>query len=247
MRNVASLIFSAGLAFLLLVIAAQLGFGEPPMRVGGEIINQAPAEVGAANIVTAVLLGYRGIDTLGELSILFAAATAAGLVLVRGRKDCEQHASDPPGGFILRTGADLLFPLLLVVGLYIILHGHLTPGGGFQGGVILAAAFFVLVLARPGQDGSGGINHTAIAFIEGLAGAGFIALGLWSLWDSGDFLRPMLGTGVMGELLSAGTLPLLSLAVGLKVGAELAGLMTQIAEQPATPHHVHPQSEDGGP
>jgi multisubunit Na+/H+ antiporter MnhB subunit len=49
-----------------------------------------------------------------------------------------------------QVGADLFFPLLLVVGLYIILHGHLTPGGGFQGGVVLAAAFFIPVLARPG-------------------------------------------------------------------------------------------------
>ncbi|MGB5736983.1 MAG: hydrogen gas-evolving membrane-bound hydrogenase subunit E [Thiohalocapsa sp.] len=234
MRNLASLLFAGGLAFLLLIIAAELGVGDTVPRVGDAILAQAPDQVGAANIVTAVLLGYRGIDTLGELAVLFAAATAAGLVLVRGRGNKARHA-DPAGGFILRTGADLLFPLLLVVGLYIIVHGHLTPGGGFQGGVILAAAFFVLVLARPGRDGgetdSGGMNHTAIAVIEGLAGAGFIALGLWSLWDNGNFLQPMLAKGVLGELLSAGTLPLLSMAVGLKVGAELAGLMTQLAEQ----------------
>ena len=228
MRNIASLLFAAGLGFLLLVIAGQLGFGEPSMLIGGDILSAAPDEVGAANIVTAVLLGYRGIDTLGELSILFAAATAAGLVLAGGRGAAASHLSDAPAGFILRTGADLLFPLLLGVGFYIILHGHLTPGGGFQGGVILAAAFFVLVLARP----AGGMSHTAIAVIEGLAGAGFIALGLWSLLADGDFLKPMLGKGVLGELLSAGTLPLLSLAVGLKVGAELAGLMTQLSEQP---------------
>lgn len=250
MRNLASLLFAAGLAFLLLVIASELGFGDPALLIGGDILAQAPDEVGAANIVTAVLLGYRGIDTLGELSILFAAATAAGLVLVGGR-GTKTRKVDPPGGFILRTGADLLFPLLLVVGLYIILHGHLTPGGGFQGGVILAAAFFVLVLARPGADGSGGMNHTAIAFIEGLAGAGFIGLGLWSLWDKGNFLQPMLGHGVFGTLLSAGTLPLLSMAVGLKVGAELAGLMTQLAEQPADgpdcadPDHAGPDDKAG--
>lgn len=230
MRSLASLLFAGGLAFLLLIIAAELGFGEPVPRVGDAILAQAPDQVGAANIVTAVLLGYRGIDTLGELAVLFAAATAAALVLVGGRGNQARHV-DPVGGFILRTGADLLFPLLLVVGLYIIVHGHLTPCGGFQGGVILAAAFFVLILARPGRDGSGGMNHTAIAVIEGLAGAGFIALGLWSLWDNGNFLQPLLAKGVLGELLSAGTLPLLSMAVGLKVGAELAGLMTQLAEQ----------------
>ena len=78
MRNIASLVFAAGLAFLLLVIASEIGFGTPKMLIGTGILAQAPDQVGAANIVTAVLLGYRGIDTLGELSILFAAASAAG-------------------------------------------------------------------------------------------------------------------------------------------------------------------------
>jgi multicomponent Na+:H+ antiporter subunit B len=223
MRNLASLVFAGGLAFLLLVIVSQLGFGEPTMQIGQPILDRAPGETGAANIVTAILLGYRGIDTLGELSILFAAATAAGLVLGRRRPGAVR---DPDAGFILRAGADLLFPLLLVVGLYIIVHGHLTPGGGFQGGVILAAAFFVSVLARPSKV----YGHGAVALIEGLAGAVFIGLGLWALFAQGDFLQPLFGTGTLGELVSAGSLPLLSAAVGLKVGAELAGLMAHIAE-----------------
>jgi multicomponent Na+:H+ antiporter subunit B len=175
-----------------------------------------------------VLLGYRGFDTLGELSILFAAATAAGLVLGHRRADAPH---DPPGGFILRSGADLLFPLLLVVGLYVIAHGHLTPGGGFQGGVILAAAFFVTVLARPERS----LGHTVISVIEGLAGAAFILIGLWALVEDGEFLAPLLlESGTLGELISAGTLPLLSLAVGLKVGAELAGLLAHLSDTEAS-------------
>ena len=227
MRNLASLLFAAGLAFLLLVVVMQFGFGEPPMRVGQGILAAAPAQTGAANIVTAVVLGYRGIDTLGELAILFTAATAAGLVLGRRREDAPR---DPDAGFILRAGADLLFPLLLVVGFYIVFHGHLTPGGGFQGGVILAAAFFVSVLARPGR----GLSHAGISIIEGFAGAAFILIGLWALLAGGEFLQPLLAKGVLGELVSAGTLPLLYLAVGLKVGAELAGLLAHIAETEAS-------------
>ncbi len=226
MRSVTAILFTAGLGFLLLVIASQLGLGQPPMRVGQEILNVAGAEVGAANIVTSVLLAYRGIDTLGELSILFAAATAAGLVLGHRRGNAPR---DPDGGFILRAGADLLFPLLLVVGFYIVLHGHLTPGGGFQGGVILAAAFFVGVLAGPGK----GLDHAVISLIEGLAGAAFISIGLWALFADGAFLQPMLRQGTIGHLLSAGTLPLLSLALGLKVGSELAGLMTSLSDTEA--------------
>jgi multicomponent Na+:H+ antiporter subunit B len=221
MRNLASLLFAAGLGFLLTVLFLQFGFGEPPMIVGQAIQEGAAETVGAANFVTSVVLAYRGIDTLGELSILFAAAAAAGLALGSRRS---APAAGKDAGFVLRAGSDLLFPLLLVVGLYIILHGHLTPGGGFQGGVILAAAFFIPVLARPAR----GPGHSTLSLVEGFAGAAFIVMGLLALLWDGQFLQPLLDTGTLGSLVSAGTLPMLYLAVGLKVGAELAGLLTHL-------------------
>jgi multicomponent Na+:H+ antiporter subunit B len=138
---------------------------------------------------------------------------------------------DAPGGFILRAGADLLFPLLIVVGLYIVLHGHLTPGGGFQGGVILATAFVLPVLARPGQVPS----HGSLALIEGLAGAAFIVTGFAALAYDRAFLAPLLAPGLLGTLISAGTLPILYLAVGLKVGAELAALLIRFTEPEGEP------------
>lgn len=236
MLRLSSLIFAAGLTLLLFGLVSQLQLGQPPtindvpQQTLGDGVNQVAAgQVGAANFVTSVVLGYRGIDTLGELSILFAAATAAGLVLGH-RSDSGKRKPDADAGSILLDGADLLYPLLLMVGIYIILHGHLTPGGGFQGGVILAAALFVPLLARPGS----GLNHTALSIVEGLAGAAFIGIGLWALLSGGEFLQPMLANGVVGDLLSAGTLPLLYLAVGLKVGAELAGLLATIAETEPT-------------
>lgn len=223
MRNLASLLFVAGLTFLLLVLTGVFVFGAPPMHLGQAITAAAPEQVGAANIVTSIVLGYRGFDTLGELSILFAAATAGGFVLGRHRATATVAKE---AGFILRAGADLLFPMLIVVGLYIVLHGHLTPGGGFQGGVILAAAFFVPALARPAQS----LDHGWLSVVEGFAGAAFILIGLLALFRGGEFLQPMLGTGRMGSLISAGTLPLLYLAVGLKVGAELSSLLMRLAE-----------------
>mgnify|MGYP000305454882 CR=1 FL=1 len=115
--------------------------------------------------------------------------------------------------------------LLLVVGLYIVMHGHLTPGGGFQGGVILAAAFFLPLLARPSQS----LSHAWMSAVEGIAGASFILIGLIALWGDAAFLTPLLAHGGLGDLVSGGTLPLLYLAVGLKVGAELAGLLDRLA------------------
>lgn len=221
MRNLTTLVFVGGLAFLLIVITGALDVGNPPMRIGEAIQQDAPGQVGTANIVTAVVLGYRGLDTLGELSILFAAATAGGLVL--GGRAARRR---PDAGFILRAGSDLLFPLLMVAGLYIVIHGHLTPGGGFQGGVILAAAFFLPLLARPGTTP----GHGWLALIEGLSGAAFIGIGLYALYGGQAFLTPLFDKGVLGELISGGSLPLLYLAVGLKVGAELSGLLIRLAE-----------------
>jgi multicomponent Na+:H+ antiporter subunit B len=222
-RNLASLLFTGGLLFFLMVLVGGFDLGQAPMLIGQGVQASAQAEVGAANFVTSVVLAYRGFDTLGELSILFAAAAAAGLILGKAKRS---EVAEPDGGFVLRTGADLLFPLLMMVGFYIIVHGHLTPGGGFQGGVILAAAFFIPLLARP----SGKVSHGAISFIEGFAGATFIGIGLIALFQGQAFLQPMLNHGQFGTLLSAGTLPFLYMAVGLKVGAELAGLLAHIAD-----------------
>jgi len=228
MRNFTALLFSGGLAFLLFVLMMQLPFGESPRLLADGVLAASAADVGAANIVTSVVLAYRGIDTLGELSILFAAAAGAGLIL-RTRSE-KHHTEEKNASFLVTRSADLMFPLLLIVGFYIVFHGHLTPGGGFQGGVILAIAFFLPVLARPGTK----INHGLISLIEGLAGVTFIMIGLWAMLQDKAFLQPLffehlLEKGQLGALVSAGTLPLLYIAVGLKVGSELAGLLASIA------------------
>ncbi|MEJ2609979.1 MAG: MnhB domain-containing protein [Candidatus Thiodiazotropha sp.] len=223
MRNLTGLLFAGGLGFMLLAIASGINFGNPAMLVGKAIQSSAPEQTGAANIVTSVVLGYRGIDTLGELSILFAAASAAGLIL--GRRHTTAGTMTK-GGFVLHHGGALLFPLLLTIGFYIIFHGHLTPGGGFQGGVILAAAFFLPLLARPGAR----LHHAMLSLIEAFAGASFILIGLAALMQGEAFLQPMMDQHTLGQLFSAGTLPLLYLAVGLKVGAELASLLSHLAQ-----------------
>ena len=227
MAKYSTLIFVTGLTFILIVITFQMPIGHTPMVVGNAILAQAPAQVGAANIVTSVVLAYRGLDTLGELSILFAAASVVGL-LMSGLAQQSTNTDEEDSGFITTQAVDLMFPLLLVIGFCIITHGHLTPGGGFQGGVILAVAFFMGVLVRPKQRA---LDHQMISMIESFSGVTFIVIGLWALFSQGNFLQPLLSNGEFGTLWSAGTLPLLYLAVGLKVGAELAGLLLTLSHE----------------
>lgn len=225
--NLGSLVFFAGLAVLLVAVLAELPFGFTPTGIGQGIIDESPGRTGAANAVTSVVLGYRGLDTLGELIILFTAATAAGMVLGKAKQEQSQAGE---AGFILRTAADVLYPFLLLLGAYIILHGHLTPGGGFQGGAILAVAFFLPLLARPTAP----FAETVFSVVEVLAGSLFIVIGLFALFGKGHFLAPLLGSGTPGELFSAGSLPLLYLAVGLKVGTELAGMLARLMHTEAS-------------
>ncbi len=223
MAKLFSMLFLIGLLFLLTIITGLLPLGQPPMVAGQGVLYDAVASTGAANLVTAVVLGYRGIDTLGELSILFAAAAAGSLAFAGLQTKSTAHLPKP--SFILETATGLLLPLLLVTGLYIVLHGHLTPGGGFQGGVLLATAIFLPSLVR----GRSMLNHQVLSLLEGLAGASFIIIGLLALYANGSFLQPLLDKGQFATLFSAGSLPLLYIAVGLKVGAELAGLLTTLA------------------
>jgi multicomponent Na+:H+ antiporter subunit B len=229
MTKYASLLFISGLAFFLMVITGFLPLGNTPMLIGNTILDNAKDQVGTANVVTSVVLAYRGLDTLGELSILFAAASAVGLVLTKSNFNKSLNEIEKPtqietsdSGFVAINAIDLIFPLLLVVGMYIISHGHLTPGGGFQGGVILAIAFSMRSIVRPKQKS---VDHAVVTFIEAFAGISFIVIGLVALYTQGNFLQPLLDQGQFGNLWSAGTIPLLYLAVGLKVGAELAGLI----------------------
>ncbi len=227
MTKYSAILFISGLTFFLMVITGLLPMAHAPMLVGNTILEHAKDQVGAANVVTSVVLGYRGLDTLGELSILFAAASVVGLVLTKSSFNKSASSNDDKhdhhdSGFVAVNAIDLIFPLLLVVGMYIITHGHLTPGGGFQGGVVLAVAFSMLVIVRPRRQS---INHGMVSIIESFAGVSFILIGVVALFKGQNFLQPLLGHGEFASLWSAGTLPLLYLAVGLKVGAELAGLL----------------------
>ena len=106
-------------------------------------LNEIKQEVAVPNVVTAVLASYRGYDTLGETTVVFTAGAGVVALLRRRRKDREAMRND----LILRVVAKLLIPFILLFALYVQFHGDFGPGGGFQAGVILAAAviFYALI------------------------------------------------------------------------------------------------------
>jgi multicomponent Na+:H+ antiporter subunit B len=185
-------------------------------------VKDGPDELGGTNLVTSVIVTYRGLDTLGEVTVLFIATAGVGFFLRReGHKNNRKKRESSQ---ILQSGSAFLFPLILAFGVYIFLHGHLSPGGGFQGGVILASAMVLLLLSRASTR----INDTVLHLIESLSGAAYVAIGILGLVlvvGVGFLDTTILDLGEFGRLLSAGAIPLIYSFIGLKVGAELVGII----------------------
>ena len=182
-------------------------------------------DIGAANLVTAIIVTYRGLDTLGEVTVLFLSAAILGLVLARDRQRVAR--TRPPVGELLASGSRVLVPLIMLLGVHVFVNGHLTPGGGFQGGAIIASGVLLLLLANPAKR----FSHAVIARVEALAGVFYVGLGLLGLVLAGGFLdNRFLPIGSLGALFSAGAIPLIYSLIGLKVGAEFASMLSHLSE-----------------
>ncbi len=186
--------------------------------VAAHYVGQGPDELGAPNLVTAVVVAYRGLDTLGEVTVLFLAALAVGLLLGTGASERNTGPANPASE-IVETAVEYLFPIALLFGVYIFINGHLSPGGGFQGGAVIASASLLLFLALPGVR----LRHALLSAIESLSGFSYVLVGLLGLVLAGGFLdNRALPLGDYGALFSAGTIPIIYTLIGLKVGAELS-------------------------
>ena len=175
-----------------------------------EVIYQKSTDLesGSANIVTSVVANYRAFDTLGEITVLFLAAAGIGVVL-NLEKSKKKLFAEREASLILNTGINLLFPLLLLAGTYIFVYGHLSPGGGFQGGAVIATAFLLKMLSEKDFK----IKESTINLVESTAGIIFVGIGLYGLVSRGSFLQNFLGTGTVGSLFSGGIVPLIYIAI----------------------------------
>ena len=224
MRKIISILLLSIVAVGICLSLTKIPFGVPKSKVGKYYIDEGIRETGAVNIVTSVVVSYRGFDTLGEVTVLFIAATGIAAVLKIGRK---KSTAIEPASFVLYMGCRVLFPLILVFGSYIFIHGHLTPGGGFQGGAVIASAFLLIYLGCRERR----IIEKMANTIESLGGLIFVVVGLVGLAVGGYFLLNFLPMGQPYRLLSAGIIPIIYIAIGFKVGSELASIIDNLIEE----------------
>jgi multicomponent Na+:H+ antiporter subunit B len=205
----------------------------------GDVLNRvAVAERKATNVVASVTFDYRGVDTMGEEYILFAAVLGVATLLRAQRDETEQppdeDAADrhaPATSNAVRIiGLGLVGPVVLF-GVYVVTHGHLTPGGGFQGGVVLATAALLVYLSGEYVTLRRVSPEVLTDAAESVGAAAYVAIGLLGVAAGAAFLTNVLPLGRPGALLSAGTIPPINLAVGLEVAGGFVLLLSEFLEQ----------------
>lgn len=123
---------------------------------------------------------------------------------------------------IIRVTSRRLIPFILVYGFYLITYGHLSPGGGFQGGVVLGSAVILLCLSLGTKKARGDFKAEMLTTLKNIGISSFILLGFAGIGAGYSFFTDFLPHGRVGELPSAGFILFLNLVVGIKVGAGIA-------------------------
>lgn len=240
-RLVFFLVAAAGVAAVLAVGLAGLPtFGGPISHYARLVNTLAPQQRRVTDVVSAVTFDYRGIDTLFEEFILFAAVAGIAVLLrpladeVRALPEDQQpdRRVPPPSPAVGLLGV-ILTPLLIVLGIETITHGQLTPGGGFQGGVVLASGLFVVYLATDYATAERYEPSQVLELSEGAGAGGYVVVGLVGMLAGAAYLANVVGLGHAGNLISGGTIPILNAVVGLEVAGGFALLVRQFLDQTA--------------
>ena len=230
--NIFGVLFCVFLVVMLLVAVSWLPtFGEADKPVNNEVseryIENGLQETGAVNIVTGMILDYRAFDTLGESHVLFI-ATCTVLILLRldRKEDMELYEAndrlhEPKDDMILQTVAKILVPPIFIFGIYVILAGHLGPGGGFSGGAVIGAGLILYLNAF-------GFEKTERFFTaKTYRRMSFCALACYSLAKSYSFftganhIESIIPLGTPGAILSSGLILILNICVGIVVAGTM--------------------------
>lgn len=230
----AAVVFCVGLAGILLTMVACLPpTGEADRPVNNEVparyIESGLQETGAVNIVTGMILDYRAFDTFGESNVLFAATTTVLILLHVNRKKRdgtrEEIQSDrllePKKDAILQAAARVLVPVIILFGIYVILNGHLSPGGGFSGGAIIGAGLILYLSAFGFEKTEKLFTEKTYKYVSFGALTTYCLAKSYSFYTGANHLESHIPLGTPGAILSSGLILLLNICVGLVVACTM--------------------------
>jgi multicomponent Na+:H+ antiporter subunit B len=214
-------------------------------EVARRYIENGLDETGAINIVSGMILDYRAFDTFGESCVLFVATICVTIMLrIDGRggagDDEETESSkkafgiresafakldnrnyEPENDTILRKSALIVFPIIMVFGVYVILNGHISPGGGFSGGAILGAGFVLFLSAFGFNKTERFMNANTVRIITLVALLVYCLSKCYSFFTGANHLESGIPLGTPGAILSSGLILVLNICVGMVVACTM--------------------------
>lgn len=223
------------IAALLTTVSYLPEFGEEQNPYNNEVseryLEKGLEETGAVNAVTGMILDYRAFDTFGESCVLFIAAACVLVLLREDHADVEAKAAEneryePKSDTILQASARVLFPAIMVFGIYILLNGHLSPGGGFSGGAIMGAGLILHVNAFGYGKTQKFFNEKTYKRITVCALGFYCFAKSYSFFTGANHLESHIPLGTAGAILSSGLILPLNICVGLVVACTMYAFYT---------------------
>lgn len=230
--EITSVLFCLFLIALLLITVSYLpatGADERPSNneVAARYIEDGVEETGAVNIVAGMILTYRAFDTFGETNVLFIATCCVMILLMiedEALKKQETHNDrrfEPKNDPILQGSARVLCPIIFICGFYIMLNGHLGPGGGFSGGAVTGAGMVLYVSAFGFKKTQRFFDEHIykIAKISALLTYGLI--GTYFYITGANGIENHIPLGIPGHILSGGIILPINVSVGIEVACTI--------------------------
>ncbi|MCI8317196.1 MAG: hypothetical protein HFG96_01520 [Lachnospiraceae bacterium] len=233
--RVFSVLFCVFLVLMLLTAVSHLPVvGNPENPTNNEVaqryIESGLQETGAVNIVTGMILDYRAFDTLGESHVLFI-ATCTVLILLRidrkkGKNEPDpalesDRVHEPKNDVILQTAAKILVPPIVIFGIYVILGGHLGPGGGFSGGAIIGAGLILYLNAFGFEKTERFFTAKTYKKLSFTALACYSLSKCYSFYTGANHIESVIPLGTPGAILSSGLILVLNICVGVVVAGTM--------------------------
>ena len=220
-----------GLGFLLVWGVLDLpAFGHYAGPYGDVVTKLVEPQRHMANAVTAVVFDYRGFDTMGEELILFSAASSVALLLRETRETDTVDVVDAVRSDAVNGLGIVCAVATLLLALYVVAHGFISPGGGFQGGVVVSAAFLLVFLTVEYRAYEHIARPQLAEPVESFGAGAYVALGLVALGLGLSFLENFLPLGVTGRLRSGGSAALVNWASALAVAGAFLLVYSQYLE-----------------
>lgn len=189
-------------------------------------LEKGQEETGAPNLVTGMILQYRAFDTFGETNVLFISTCVVMLLLLLkkkgGRNEKPAESKYEPGGdIILQTVARVVVPMIMVFGFYILLNGHLSPGGGFSGGAVMGAGLILHCAAFGFSRTARFFNEKVYDIIKVGSLCLYAIIITYYLFTGANDIASIVPLGKVGNIISSGLILPINILVGLEVACTM--------------------------